>query len=343
MPQPLIAILIAAAITIIAWLLFRPQAGLVPRWRKARQSSNRVLQEDALKHIQRCERHADKPSLQSIAGALDISLNQSAQVANELQSMELIVIENGEFLLTPAGREYALRIIRAHRLWEEYLAEQTGFDESEWHDQAEKYEHLLTTEEASNLAQQLGNPVYDPHGDPIPGPSGQFKHHAGRPLIAMDLETPLRIVHIEDEPEDLYAQLVAEGISPGMFVRITENSPKRVRFWIGDEEHVLAPIVAANISVISIPEQKIEAAQIGIPLNALSPGERGKVLALSPRLRGADRRRMMDLGILPGTPIEVEMTSPSGDPTAYKVRGALIALRDEQARLIQVESAVQVT
>ena len=105
----------------------------------------------------------------------------------------------------------------------------------------------------------------------------------------------------------------------------------------------LAPIVAANISVISIPEQKIEGAQIGIPLNALSPGERGKVLALSPRLRGADRRRMMDLGILPGTPIEVEMTSPSGDPTAYKVRGALIALRDEQARLIQVESAVQVT
>jgi len=189
----------------------------------------------------------------------------------------------------------------------------------------------------------LGNPVYDPHGDPIPGPSGQFKHHAGRPLIAMDLETPLRIVHIEDEPEDLYAQLVAEGISPGMFVRITENSPKRVRFWIGDEEHVLAPIVAANISVISIPEQKIEAAQIGIPLNALSPGERGKVLALSPRLRGADRRRMMDLGILPGTPIEVEMTSPSGDPTAYKVRGALIALREEQARLIQVESPAQVT
>lgn len=343
MPQPLIAILIAAAITIIAWLLFRPQAGLVPRWRKARQGSNRVLQEDALKHIQRCERHADKPSLQSIAGALDISLNQSAQVANELQSMELIVIENGEFLLTPAGREYALRIIRAHRLWEEYLAEQTGFHESEWHDQAEKYEHLLTSEEASSLAQQLGNPVYDPHGDPIPGPSGQFKHHAGRPLIAMDLETPLRIVHIEDEPEDLYAQLVAEGITPGMFVRITENSPQRVRFWIGDEEHVLAPIVAANISVISIPEQKIEGAQIGIPLNALSPGERGKVLALSPRLRGADRRRMMDLGILPGTPIEVEMTSPSGDPTAYKVRGALIALRDEQARLIQVESAVQVT
>ena len=341
MPEPLTTILIAAAITLIAWLLFRPKIGMVPRWRKARQITDRVLLEDALKHIQRCERHDDNPSLQSIAGALDISVNQAAKIAEELQSMELIIIENGEFLLTPAGRDYALRIIRAHRLWEEYLAEQTGFDESEWHDQAEKYEHLLSPEEATNLAQKLGNPVYDPHGDPIPSPTGEFKQHPGKPLTSMDLETPLRIVHIEDEPEEIYAQLVAEGLSPGMFARITEKTPQRLRFWIGDEEHVLAPIVAANISVVPIPEEKIDQIQPGIPLNTLNIGEKGRVVALSPRLRGADRRRMMDLGILPGTTIDVEMKSPSGDPTAYKVRGALIALRKEQAKLIQVESEVE--
>jgi len=341
MPEPLIAILIAATITWIAWLLFRPKNGLVPRWRKARQITDRVLMEDALKHIQRCERRGDTPSLQSIAGALDISVNQAAKIAEKLQSMELIIIENGEFLLSPAGRDYALRIIRSHRLWEEYLAEQTGFDESEWHDQAEKYEHLLSPEEAKDLAQQLGNPVYDPHGDPIPSSTGEFKHHPGKPLTSMDLETPLRIVHIEDEPEEIYAQLVAEGLSPGMFARITEKTPQRLRFWIGDEEHVLAPIVAANISVVPLPEKKIEQVQPGAPLNTLNPGEKGRVVALSPRLRGADRRRMMDLGILPGTMIDVEMTSPSGDPTAYKVRGALIALRIEQAKLIQVESEVE--
>ncbi len=341
MPEPLIAILIAATITLIAWLLFRPKSGLVPRWRKARQITDRVLMEDALKHIQRCERHGDTPSLQSIAGALDISVNQAAKIAEKLQSMELIIIENGEFLLTPTGRDYALRIIRSHRLWEEYLAEQTGFDESEWHDQAEKYEHLLSPEEAKDLAQQLGNPVYDPHGDPIPSSTGEFKHHPGKPLTSMDLETPLRIVHIEDEPEEIYAQLVAEGLSPGMFARISEKTPQRLRFWIGDEEHVLAPIVAANISVVPLPEEKIEQVQPGAPLNTLNPGEKGRVVALSPRLRGADRRRMMDLGILPGTMIDVEMTSPSGDPTAYKVRGALIALRKEQAKLIQVESEIE--
>ena len=341
MPEPLIAILIAATITLIAWLLFRPKNGLVPRWRKARQITDRVLLEDALKHIQRCERHGDTSSLQSIAGALDISVNQAAKIAEELQSMEFIIIENGEFLLTPAGRDYALRIIRAHRLWEEYLAEHTGFDESEWHEQAEEYEHLLSPEEAKDLAQQLGNPAYDPHGDPIPSSTGEFKHHPGKPLTSMDLETPLRIVHIEDEPEEIYAQLVAEGLSPGMFARITEKTPQRLRFWIGDEEHVLAPIVAANISVVPLPEEKFEQIQPGASLNTLNPGEKGRVVALSPRLRGADRRRMMDLGILPGTVIDVEMTSPSGDPTAYKVRGALIALRKEQAKLIQVESEVE--
>ena len=53
MPEPLTAILIAAGLSLIAWLLFRPKGGLVPRWRRASQITDRVLLEDALKHIQR--------------------------------------------------------------------------------------------------------------------------------------------------------------------------------------------------------------------------------------------------------------------------------------------------
>lgn len=54
---------------------------------------------------------------------------------------------------------------------------------------------------------------------------------------------------------------------------------------------------------------------------------------------GVERRRMMDLGILPGAKIEVAMENPLGDPTAYNIRGAIIALRREQARLIEVSLA----
>ena len=51
----------------------------------------------------------------------------------------------------------------------------------------------------------------------------------------------------------------------------------------------------------------------------------------------AERRRMFDLGILPGTRIENVMPSPLGDPIAYRVRSAVIALRSEQAKLIEIE------
>ncbi|WP_119069558.1 FeoA family protein [Aggregatilinea lenta] len=67
-------------------------------------------------------------------------------------------------------------------------------------------------------------------------------------------------------------------------------------------------------------------------LDDLKPGESGVVAALY--ARGPERRRLMDLGILPGTRIEVEMRSPLGDPTAYKVRGTLVGLRRSQARQI---------
>ena len=71
-------------------------------------------------------------------------------------------------------------------------------------------------------------------------------------------------------------------------------------------------------------------------LSELRTRERGRVVSVSPRCRGAERRRLMDLGIVPETMIEVEMRSPVGDPTAYRIRETLVALRKEQAAVINV-------
>jgi ferrous iron transport protein A len=73
------------------------------------------------------------------------------------------------------------------------------------------------------------------------------------------------------------------------------------------------------------------------PLSALRPGESGQVVRLSPAIRGLARRRLLDLGLVPGTPVSVAFASPAGNPTAYQVRGALIALRTAQAAEIEVE------
>lgn len=70
-------------------------------------------------------------------------------------------------------------------------------------------------------------------------------------------------------------------------------------------------------------------------LDQLKPNAAATVVALTSE--GAERRRMLDLGILPGTRIEVVMRSPLGDPVAYRVRGSIVALRQEQAKQIRIQ------
>ena len=70
-------------------------------------------------------------------------------------------------------------------------------------------------------------------------------------------------------------------------------------------------------------------------LDDLQRGQTGTVKRLE--VKGDQRRRLMDLGLLPGTEVTVAMNSPLGDPTAYRIREALIALRKDQARLIVID------
>jgi DtxR family Mn-dependent transcriptional regulator len=343
MPNPLITLLIAAVITAILLWLFWPVRGVFWRWQRANEMTERVLSEDALKRIHQCEIHNRQPTMQSLAGSLNISPNKAADVLHRLEQQEFLQVEGDHFVLTSTGRDYALRIIRAHRLLERYMADATGFEEEEWHDRAERLEHSLSLEDMESLSARLGNPTHDPHGDPIPTSRGEMVYAERTPLINLETGKPARIVHLEDEPEAVYAQIVAEGLHVGQIVRLIESSPQRVRFWAGGDEHLLAPIVAANIAVVPLPEEQEAQADIGDPLTSLKIGEVGQVVSISPRTRGVERRRLMDLGILPGTPIEIEMSSPSGNPKAYRIRGAVIALRQSQAEDIRIQRSTEVT
>ncbi len=337
MPDPLISLLIGLLGVTLTAILFWPNKGLFDRWQRTSKMSSRVRSEDALKHIQKAAIKNQATTLESIAGALQISANQAAALVTDMEKRELVTLQGGKLELTPTGQDYALHIIRAHRLWERYLAEETGYPEGEWHAQADQLEHNLTPEETAALAARLGHPTHDPHGDPIPTAAGEVVPHGGQPLTALAVNQDARIVHLEDEPDAVSAQLVAEGLYPGMRVHLLENSPQRVRFWANGDEHLLAPMVALNISVIPIVAEKPLEPPPGFPLTHLKPGQSGEVTIISPRCRGPERRRLMDLGILPGTTISAEMTSPTGDPTAYLIRDTLIALRDEQANLIYIQ------
>ncbi|HSR67001.1 MAG TPA: metal-dependent transcriptional regulator [Acidobacteriota bacterium] len=337
MTDPLTALFTAASLALLAAFLFWPGKGLYFRLRDSQEARRRIRIEDVLKHIQKYENQGLKATLESVAGAAQISLDEAGEVLSEMKEQGLLAVQGGDYGLTRRGRQIALHVIRTHRLWERYLADRTGYQEAEWHQRAEVEEHRLSRQQTDRLFRQLGNPTHDPHGDPIPSAEGPMVSHGGRPLTAIESERPVRIVHLEDEPATVYAQLVAEGLHPGMTVRLLDRDDRRIRFRADGEEHVLAPILAENISVVAAPQdESAQPEEASGRLSELQPGQRARVVSVSPSCRGLERRRFMDLGILPGTLIEVERRSPSGDPTAYRVRGATIALRRHQAGYIHV-------
>jgi DtxR family transcriptional regulator, Mn-dependent transcriptional regulator len=335
--HPLTALVIGLAILGGAALVFWPRVGLIDRWRTSRRVTSRVRSEDALKHAYGCEDRGLTCSLESIAGALDISVDMAADIVARLEQRRLLRSDGEALTLTDEGRSYALRVIRVHRLWEHHLADESGLQETEWHDAAEQHEHSLTPEEADVLAARLGNPAFDPHGDPIPSSTGAVPRRPGIPLTELPAGRLGRVIHVEDEPKTVYAQLVALGLHPGTQVRMVDVHPDRVRFTADEEEAVLAPLLARNITVQQIGSDE----RIPGPYRTLAgvrTGEPAVVAGIARSCRGQQRRRLMDLGIVAGTTVVPEMASVGGDPVAYRVRGSLIALRRSQAQQIYMSS-----
>jgi DtxR family Mn-dependent transcriptional regulator len=121
-----------------------------------------------------------------------------------------------------------------------------------------------------------------------------------------------------------------------MLVRVLDSGPGRVRFEAGGRELALPPIVARNITVEPLPGADV-VQQAEQTLAEVPEGEAVRVLGIHPALQGPQRRRLLDLGLVPGTVVEPELEAAGGDPVAFRVRGALIALRKDQAHWILVD------
>ncbi len=336
MVDPVTTLIVFFAAIIVLLIFFLPGKGIVPRWRKIKSQTERVLVEDALKHLYDCEYNSLDCSLNSMLGNLAIKANDGTKLISRLEELGLVQSQNARIKLTAKGRSYALRVIRVHRLWELYLADNTSVEETEWHSIAEEKEHQTDEETAKNLAAKLGNPLRDPHGDPIPSETGEMPSPNGILLNSLEDGIFATIIHIEDEPKEIYAQLSAQGLHPGMQIRIIENKKDRIRFEANGEECLLAPVLASNITVIPISEKE-NVQESFETLSSMNLGEEAEVIGMSHALRGQQRRRMLDFGIVPGTKIRAELRSLGGDPTAYEIRGTTVALRKNQSDHIYIK------
>lgn len=336
MNQHLLMLIYAFGIFLAAVILFLPGKGLISRFKRSKKNNSRALVEDALKQIFNLEQNQKSISVITLSKKLSLSNNEVEKIFTKLIKNEMLESNSNKILLTQKGRSEAIRIIRSHRLWEKYLETKTGFSETDYHSSAEYHEHLLTVKEVDELAASLNNPIYDPHGDPIPQADGSVLVKKGISLTELEAGKFAHIIHIEDEPETIYAQLVAEGLYPDMQIQLVSKSKDRIRFIADGNECVLAPIFAENISVIPIKEEN----EIKLDfknLTELKIGERAEVEVISAACRGQQRRRLLDLGIVPGTTIKAERSAALGDPVAYEIRGSLIALRKKHASLIYIK------
>jgi DtxR family transcriptional regulator, Mn-dependent transcriptional regulator len=340
MTTPVLTIILIACLAALASLIWHRRWGFVARWNHTRVDRLRSEAEDALKHAYDCEYRNVACTFESIAGALGISTDAAARLASRLGTMGLLQPDESALRLTSEGRAYALRIVRIHRIWERYLADETSVSEIDWHQKAEEQEHRMSSADADRLAAQLGNPQFDPHGDPIPSSGGEVPEQHGVPLTSLRQGEYAGVLHIEDEPREVYAQISALGFYPGMQLQVLQTDAERMHLDVNGEEVVLSPLLARTIMVAPLAEERRAGGPFAT-LASVQTGDEVQVASISRACRGQQRRRMMDLGIVPGTHITPEMVSFAGDPVAYRVRGTLVALRREQAEQIFVRSLPQ--
>ena len=165
-------VLSASVMFALAWL-FSPQQGVFARWLFRAREKSRLSREHLVKALYKAQesRNLDPlapVSLPTLSRASGESAAFLLEWANKLRHQGYVRWVGEELALTKAGLELARSIVRKHRLWELYLTRQGNLDPAKVHRDADRVEHVLTTEQVELIEEGLGRPETDPHGKPIP-------------------------------------------------------------------------------------------------------------------------------------------------------------------------------
>jgi DtxR family transcriptional regulator, Mn-dependent transcriptional regulator len=153
--------------------------------------------------------------------------------------------------LTEAGRKAALEIIRHHRLLELYLKEALGYSWDKVHDEAEHLEHHISEEFEDRIAEMLGHPTHDPHGDPIPAKDGTLPQAFTRALASVSEGETVTIRRVSDAEPEFLRYCATIGITPYVQASIVARTPinHTITIAVDSTLHVIGERAAAQIFV----------------------------------------------------------------------------------------------
>ncbi len=161
-----------------------------------------------------------------IAGGLGVLPGTVTSMLKTLDESKLATYTPYEGVrLTPAGRALALRVLRRHRLIEQFLSQTLNLTWDEVHEEAEHMEHAVSDALVDRIDAYLGHPTTDPHGDPIPQPDGTMAAAADRSLADCAAGERFRLARVADQSPDFLRYLSQAGLEIGSHGSLVANDP----------------------------------------------------------------------------------------------------------------------
>jgi len=203
-------------------------------------------QEDYLKQIFLLGGEGDRVSTQALARRLRVKPASVTEMVGRLAQFGLV--EHAPYRgvrLTDAGRRVALEMLRHHRLLETYLVEALGYNWDQVHEEAERLEHVISERFEKRIAEAMGHPTHDPHGDPIPAPDLSLPSgDSSVPLQDFPIGIRGTLVRVGAQDPDNLNLLTRLGLSPGCTVEVVSDDVRGVRVQVGEDRFLLPTYLA---------------------------------------------------------------------------------------------------
>jgi DtxR family Mn-dependent transcriptional regulator len=182
--------------------------------------------EDYLKAIYRLSLKGQPATTSEIAQRLELSAPSVSGMIKRLSEQGLLAhVPYRGVELTPEGRRVALRMLRRHRIIEAYLVAFLKYGWEQVHQEAERLEHAVSDALIERMAEALGNPRFDPHGDPIPDADGSVHELVYTSLAEIPVGETAEIRQVDTSQPERLRYLATRGLTPGARVTVQHREP----------------------------------------------------------------------------------------------------------------------
>lgn len=179
--------------------------------------------ENYLKHIYYLNED-NKVTTGDLAKLLNVSPASATKMVKKLNELGFVAYNSHHgFELTETGLETALNVLRKHRLLELFLVEKLNYKWDEVHEEACVLEHHISDKFADRLFDLLGQPKFDPHGDPIPGKNGEMPSKSSIPMSVIPENSKVKVSQVSDENKEVLIFLDELNIKPGVEFHFKEQ------------------------------------------------------------------------------------------------------------------------